>query len=77
MFVPEAFVIPTEHGTDRLHLKMLSVVYAHKDYEAVMETRVRLRRSSHHGWPREGFTIEETVSGEFTDFVHGQITLLV
>ena len=62
MFVPEAFVIPTEHGNDRLHLKMLSVAYAHKDYQAVMETRVRLRRSSHHGWPREGFTIAENIA---------------
>ena len=62
MFVPEDFVVPTEHHNDRLRLRMLSVEDARKDYEAVMETRIRLRAVSSHGWPREGFTLDENIS---------------
>ncbi len=62
MFVPEDFAIPTQHSNDRLRLRMLSAAIAEKDYEAVLETRIRLRKSSHHGWPREGFTLDENIA---------------
>ena len=62
MFVPDEFTVPREHGNDQLHLKILSPSYAHKDYEAVMETQERLRKFSRHGWPREGFTIDENIT---------------
>ena len=50
MFVPEGFTVPAELVRDRFCLRMLSVAYAHKDYEAVMESQVRLQKLSHHGW---------------------------
>ena len=62
MFVPEDFAVPAEHGNDRLRLRRLSVAVAQKDYEAVVETRIRLRKSSQHGWPREGFTLDENIA---------------
>lgn len=62
MFVPEDFAVPAEHSNDRLRLRMLSVADAQNDYEAVVETRIRLRKSSHHGWPREGFTLDENIA---------------
>ena len=48
MFVPEDFAVPTTHSNDRLRLRMLSVEIAEKDYEAVVESRIRLRKSSQH-----------------------------
>ncbi len=62
MFVPENFAIPAQLSNDRIRLRMLSVADAQKDYEAVVETRIRLRKSSHHGWPRDGFTLDENVA---------------
>lgn len=62
MFVPENFAIPAQLSNDRIRLRMLSVADAQKDYEAVVETRSRLRKSSHHGWPRDGFTLDENVA---------------
>ena len=62
MFVPEDFPIPAEHSNNRLRLRMLSTAVAEKDYEAVVETRIRLRQSSHQGWPREGFTLDENIA---------------
>ena len=55
-------MIPTEHGNEVLRLKVLSAAVAEHDYEAVMETRFRLRASSHHGWPRDGFTLDENIA---------------
>ena len=62
MFVPEDFAVPTTHSNDRLRLRMLSVEIAEKDYEAVVESRIRLRKSSQPGWPREGFTLDENIA---------------
>ncbi|MCZ6854761.1 MAG: hypothetical protein O7G86_12660 [Gammaproteobacteria bacterium] len=62
MFVPEDFAIPAQLSNDRLRLRMLSVADAQKDYEAVVETRTRLRKSSQHGWPRDGFTLAENTA---------------
>lgn len=59
MFVSEDFVVPRQYNNDRFRMRMLTAADTHKDYEAVMETQIRLREHSAHGWPREGFTLEE------------------
>ena len=41
---------------------MLAAADAEADYQAVMASQIRLRAGSPHGWPREGFTLEENLA---------------
>ena len=57
--VPPDFAVPPGLETEAFKLRKLTVADAALDYEAVMESRHRLRAGSPHGWPREGFTLAE------------------
>jgi RimJ/RimL family protein N-acetyltransferase len=60
-FVPPDFHVPPVLETERFRLRMLSVDDVEQDYEAVMESRERLRATSGGPWPWEGFTLEENL----------------
>jgi hypothetical protein len=57
-FYPEDASVPTELRTDSLVLRMLGPDVVEPDYEAVMETRDRLRAWSNSDWPADDFTLD-------------------
>lgn len=56
-FYPDDAPVPVELRTDDLVLRMLGPDVVEPDYEAVMETRVRLRAWSNSDWPTDDFTL--------------------
>jgi len=61
-FVPDDFQVPLRKVTDALEFRALTVADAEADYEAVMETRKRLRLVFGGEWPGDDFTLEENKS---------------
>ena len=57
--MPDDFTVPAGLSRPRFRLRMLAAADAEADYEAVMASQARLRAGSPHGWPREGFSLEE------------------
>ena len=58
-FVPEEFVVPESYQEAGFLFKRLTTAYAALDYEAVMESRVRLRALFGGDWPPDSFKLEE------------------
>jgi hypothetical protein len=58
-FHPADIPVPERLRTDAFVLRPLRAADNALDYEAVMATQERLRRSSEGEWPRPGFTPEE------------------
>lgn len=58
-FVPDDFQVPSRLVTDVFEFRVLTVADAEADYEAVMETRERLRSIFGGEWPADNFTLEE------------------
>ncbi len=58
-FVPNDFLIPEEGVAERIMFKPLLVEDAERDYEAVMESRTRLRVLFGGSWPADDFTLEQ------------------
>ena len=58
-FVPDSFIIPHSFSTEQLQLRPLTIEYAQKDYDAVMDSREELREQFGGTWPEDGFTLEE------------------
>lgn len=61
-FVPDDFEIPSKLETEQFRLRMLSIEYVKKDYEAVMESQNLLHTMFGGPWPRPGFTLEENLA---------------
>ena len=61
-FVPADFNVPDGLVHSEFRLRMLAASDAEADYQAVMASQARLRAGSPHGWPREGFTLEENLA---------------
>ncbi len=61
-FVPSDFPVPDGLAHSSFRLRMLTASDAEADYDAVMASEARLRAGSPHGWPREGFTLEENLA---------------
>ena len=59
MFVPESFDVPEGLHADLFYLRPLSIEDAEADYEAVMESKVRLRKIFGGDWPADDFTLEQ------------------
>ena len=57
--VPDDFRIPEEGIAERIIFRPLRVEDAEEDYEAVMESRVRLRALFGGNWPADDFTLEQ------------------
>ncbi len=57
--LPSGFDVPDGLDTPEFRLRVLREAHTEPDYEAVMESRIRLREGSPRGWPREEFTLEE------------------
>jgi hypothetical protein len=60
-FWPEGATVPEELRTDDLVLRMLAPEHVERDYDAVMETRERLRLWSNSTWPEDDFTLESNL----------------
>ena len=60
--IPDDFAVPAGLDHERFRLRMLAASDYEADYEAVMASQARLRAGSPHGWPREGFTLEENLA---------------
>ena len=58
-FYPEGLAIPREWRTEDLWLRVLRPDVTELDYEALMESRERLRRWSDSTWPADDFTLAE------------------
>lgn len=58
-FVPDDFQVPLSKVTDILEFRVLTIADAEADYEAVMETKERLRLVFGETWPPDNFTLEE------------------
>jgi hypothetical protein len=58
-FYPEGKPVPTEWRTNDLWLRVLRPDVTELDYDALMESRVRLRRWSSSSWPADDFTLEK------------------
>ncbi len=59
--VPQAFQVPTHHQFEGFELVPLTQSLAAKDYEAVMESRVRLRAMFGSDWPPDSFSLQQNV----------------
>lgn len=57
--IPPGFDIPTVKKFDTFQLKAIRESDAERDFEAVMESRVRLRAIFGEDWPKDDFTLEE------------------
>ena len=57
--IPPGFDIPTVKKFDNFQLKAIRESDAERDFEAVMESRVRLRAIFGEDWPKDDFTLEE------------------
>lgn len=57
-FVPDDFDIPSGTQTEHLTLRMLAPDVTALDYDALMESRVRLRLWSDGTWPEDDFTLD-------------------
>jgi hypothetical protein len=57
-FFPEGQAVPTEWRTSDLWLRVLRPDVTELDYDALMESRARLRRWSNSTWPADDFTLE-------------------
>jgi hypothetical protein len=57
-FYPEPRPVPQELRTRDLVLKMLTPAVVQLDYDALMESRERLRAWSDSDWPADDFTLE-------------------
>jgi hypothetical protein len=81
-FVPQGFAVPEGLSHAEFRLRMLAASDCEKDYDAVMASQERLRAGSPHGWPREGFTLEENLEDlvrheqEFHDRIAFAYTML-
>lgn len=60
--IPDDFAVPAGLEHEQFRLRMLAAADAEADYDAVMASQARLRAGSPHGWPREGFTLEENLA---------------
>jgi hypothetical protein len=60
--IPDDFAVPAGLDHEQFRLRMLAASDVEADYEAVMASQTRLRAGSPHGWPREGFTLEENLA---------------
>ena len=58
-FVPDSFVVPERYEANRLIFRPLVAADAEADYEAVMESRVRLRALFEGVWPADDFTVQQ------------------
>lgn len=58
-FVPSEFNVPAGMQTEHLTLRMLAPDVTQLDYDALMESRVRLRLWSDSSWPADDFTLAE------------------
>ena len=58
-FVPDSFHVPQGMQAERFRLRKLTSADAAADYEAVMESKIRLRRTFGDEWPSDEFTIQE------------------
>jgi hypothetical protein len=61
-FVPAGFAVPAGLSHADFRLRMLAASDVEQDYDAVMASQARLRAGSPHGWPREGFTLDENLN---------------
>lgn len=61
-FVPATFRVPEQLNHSEFRLRPLEVSDAAADYEAVMESKVELRRLFGGDWPQDGFTLEQNRS---------------
>lgn len=59
--VPQAFQVPAHHRFEGFELVPLTRSLAAKDYEAVMESRVRLRSMFGSDWPPDNFSLQQNV----------------
>jgi hypothetical protein len=57
-FFPKDTAVPTDWRTDDLWLRVLRPDVTELDYDALMESRVRLRRWDNSSWPADDFTLE-------------------
>jgi RimJ/RimL family protein N-acetyltransferase len=57
-FVPADFTPPDELRTEHLHLRILAPDVTELDYDALMESRARLRQWSASSWPADDFTLD-------------------
>ena len=60
-WVPQVFQVPTHHRFEGFELVPLTQNLAAKDYEAVMESRVRLRSMFGSEWPADDFSLQQNV----------------
>jgi hypothetical protein len=58
-FLPEQFVVPVEWRTKDLWLRVLRPDVTDLDFDALMESRERLRLWSDSTWPSDDFTLQE------------------
>jgi hypothetical protein len=58
-FGPDHRTVPESLRTDEFLVRPLRETDAELDYEAVMESRIHLRRSSLSSWPSDDFTIDQ------------------
>lgn len=62
MFYPRDVPVPEALQTNEFLLRPLRTTDVQLDYEAVINSRAELLRSSGGTWPREGFTLEEDLA---------------
>jgi hypothetical protein len=60
-FFPEGETVPSGLRTNDLVLRMLGPDVVEPDYEAIMETRERLRLWSDSDWPTDDFTLADNL----------------
>lgn len=58
-FYPAPRPVPTEFRTADLWLRVLTPAVVELDYDALMESRARLRAWSDSSWPADDFTLDE------------------
>lgn len=61
-FFPAEASVPVELRTADLVLRMLGPDVVEPDYEAIMETRVRLRLWSDSEWPDDNFSLDDNMA---------------
>ena len=60
-FVPDIFTAPLSYTSDSFLIEKLTLEHAAKDYEAVMESRLDLRRQFGGSWPEDTFSLEQNI----------------
>ncbi len=64
MLVPNDFNVPEQLRTSNFILRMLSASDVELDYEAVMSSKLHLRKvfAEHDDWPADDMTIEDNLN---------------